>query len=55
MSENCDIIAVFPIYGQFGAIQKQEQSVKLIFLLTVILEKLETEVKNFNTAHTILP
>ena len=22
MSENCEIIAIFPIYGQFGAIQK---------------------------------
>ena len=22
MSENCDVIAIFPIYGQFGAIRK---------------------------------
>ena len=22
MSENCDVIVFFPIYGQFGAIQK---------------------------------
>ena len=22
MSENCDVIVIFPIYGQFGAIQK---------------------------------
>ena len=24
MSENCDIIAIFPIYGQFGAIWKPD-------------------------------
>ena len=22
MSKNCDVIAIFPIYGQFGAIRK---------------------------------
>ena len=22
MSENCDVIVIFPIYGQFGAIRK---------------------------------
>ena len=22
MSENCDVIAIFPVYGQFGAIRK---------------------------------
>ena len=22
MPKNCDVIAIFPIYGQFGAIQK---------------------------------
>ena len=24
MSENCDVIAIFPIHGQFGAIQKPD-------------------------------
>ena len=24
MSENCDVIHIFPIYGQFGAIQKPD-------------------------------
>ena len=24
MSANCDAIAIFPIYGQFGAIRKSE-------------------------------
>ena len=24
MSENCDVIAIFPIYGQFGAIWKPD-------------------------------
>ena len=24
MSENCDAIAIFPIYSQFGAIQKPD-------------------------------
>ena len=27
MSENCDVIAIFLIYGQFGAIWKQSQIV----------------------------
>ena len=26
MSENCDVIAIFPIYGQFGAIWKPDSS-----------------------------
>ena len=24
ISENCDVIAIFPIYGQFGAIRKPD-------------------------------
>ena len=24
MSEDCDVIAIFPIYGQFGAIRKPD-------------------------------
>ena len=26
MSENCDVIFIFPIYGQFGAIQKPDSA-----------------------------
>ena len=26
MSENCDVIAIFPIYGQFGAFWKPDSS-----------------------------
>ena len=40
MSENCDVIVIFPIYGQFGAIQK---SVKLIFSLIVTFYPTKTE------------
>ena len=29
MSENCDVIAIFPIYGQFGAIWKPD-SVRIV-------------------------
>ena len=39
MSENCDVIAIFLIYSQFGAIRKMDsdaQSVKLIFSLIVL-------------------
>ena len=51
MSANCDNIIIFPIYGQFGAIQSWipvAWSVKLIFPLTVtiILQKLKTKLKN---------
>ena len=38
MSENCAVITIFPIYGQFGAIRKPDSgawSVKLIFSLIV--------------------
>ena len=29
MSENCDVIVIFPIYGQFGAIRKPD-SVRIV-------------------------
>ena len=51
MSENCDVIAIFVVYSQFGAIQKPDlaaQSVKLIFLLivTFYLTKNRNRTKN---------
>ena len=52
MSENCDIIAIFSIYGQFGAIQKPDSgrtvSKTYIFINSnlFVLQKLKTELKN---------
>ena len=51
MSENCDVIVIFPILGQFGAIQKRipdAKSVKLTFssTTTFILQKLKIELKS---------
>ena len=51
MSENCDVIVIFPILGQFGAIQKRipdAKSVKLTFssTATFILQKLKIELKS---------
>ena len=43
MSENCDVTAIFPIYGQFRAISKPNS-----------LQKLKTELKICNTALTLL-
>ena len=46
MSENCDAIAIFPIYGQFGAIWKPDSGrivLKLIFSLTVTFYVIKTE------------
>ena len=46
MSANCDVIIVFPIYGQFGAIRKpdsERMSVKLTFSLIVTFYLTKTE------------
>ena len=46
MSANCDVIIVFPIYGQFGAIRKPDSgcmSVKLTFSLIVTFYLTKTE------------
>ena len=46
MSTNCDVIFIFPIYGQFGAIKKQDiQSVKvtLSLKLSFYLHQLKLE------------
>ena len=50
MSANCDVILIFPIYGQFGAIQKPESGhivcKTYTFIKPFILQKLQTELKN---------
>ena len=50
MSENFDFITVFPIYGQFGAIQKPDSGrivgKTYIFIKPFILQWLKTELKN---------
>ena len=60
MSENCNLIDIFPIYCQFGSIWKPNsgQIVCKTYILTksgfLILQKLKTELKIFNAAVTIL-
>ena len=45
MSANCDVILIFPIYGQFGGIWKPDS--RRIVCKTYILScKLKTELKN---------
>ena len=52
MSENCDVIVIFPISGQFRAIQEPDPG--RLVCKTHILQKLKTEVKHFqHRAHTI--
>ena len=60
MSENCDINVIFPIYGQFGAIQKLDSSC-IIFKTYIIInsnilsyKKLKTKLKLSKTALTLL-
>ena len=46
MLENCDVIAIFPIYTQFGAICKPDSGrivCKLIFSVIVTFDLTETE------------
>ena len=46
ISRNCDVIAIFPLYGQFGAIQKPDSgriTVKLMFSLTITFYLTKTE------------
>ena len=52
MSKNCDIIVIFPIYGQFGAIWKPDSgrivcNIKLIFspIITFYLTKIKNRTK----------
>ena len=51
MSTNCEVIVIFPIYGQFGAIREPDSGCivrKLTFslIVTFFLQKLKTELKN---------
>ena len=50
MSENCGIIVIFPIYGQFGAIWNPYSGCMVCktfsLIVTFILQKLKTELKN---------
>ena len=52
MLENCDVIVVFPIYGQFGAIWKPDSThivcKTYIFINSnfFVLQKLKAELKN---------
>ena len=52
MSENCDVIAIFPIESQFGAIRKPDSGCTAcktyIFINSnlFILQKLKRELKN---------
>ena len=50
MSANCDVIVIFPIYGQFGAIWKpgSGSTVSETFYLKLpfVLQKLKTELEN---------
>ena len=43
MSANYDFIVIFPIYGQFGAIQKPDAGISLT--TTVHLTKTENRIK----------
>ena len=50
MSANCDVIVIFPIYGQFGAIWKPGSgsivSETFYLKLPFVLQKLKTELEN---------
>ena len=56
MSANCEIIVIFPIYGQFEAIRKTDSGCIVCSALIVIfyLTKTETRTKNSNTARILL-
>ena len=51
MSGNCDVIVIFPIYVQFGAIQKPDKG-RIVFKTYIFinsylfLQNLKTELKN---------
>ena len=62
MPANCDVIFIFPIYGQLGAIRKPDSGrivcktyIFLLVVVTFILQKLKTELKNLcHSCHTIV-
>ena len=54
ISANCDVIIIFPIYGHFGAIQKQDSGrivckIKFSYRETFYLTKTENRTKTFLT------
>ena len=57
MSENCDVIVIFPIYGQFSVIRKPYSGCivyKTYINLPFISQKLKVELKNHElSSHTI--
>ena len=57
MSENCDVIVIFPIYGQFSVIRKPNSgciAYKTYINLPFISQKLKVELKNHKlSSHTI--
>ena len=58
MSANCDIIVIFWIYDQFGAIQLYDSGrivCKTFIFISIILQKLKTELKiSFTVLTTLL-
>ena len=56
MSENCDVIVLFPFYGQFAAIRKKD-SRHMVYktYIFIMLQNLKTELKGFyHSSHTII-
>ena len=53
MSANCDVIVIFPIYGQFGAIPKPNSGhivcKTYIFIIFSYLRKTENKTKKSQT------
>ena len=45
VSVNCDVIVIFPIYGQFGAIWKSD-SVRVLTLTTSVVTFYHTKIEN---------
>ena len=55
MLASCEIIVIFPIYGQFGAIRKPDSERMFCKIYISILQKLKTELKKVsNTALLLL-
>ena len=45
VSVNCDVIVIFPIYGQFGAIWKSD-SARVLTLTTSVVTFYHTKIEN---------
>ena len=57
MSTNFDVIVIFPVYGQFGAIQKPDSRCmvcKTYIFINSNLFKLKTELKNLQHSSHII-